>query len=121
MLPRPPRSTLFPYTTLFRSPNPSPGTSIISSFPSFTRYTAFSFRLIFAVFATRNHPLCYNCFGLAGVIPGFFYFLKLFFLRSIYLQRLYNLTEHRFVIQLEMHILLNLGVEWTFYRLLGRF
>src|SRR5205085_11659213 len=26
-LPRPPRSTLFPYTTLFRSPCPSPGRS----------------------------------------------------------------------------------------------
>src|SRR5699024_11108893 len=102
-------------------PNPSPGTSIISSFPSLTLYTAFSSRLTFAVFATRNHPLCYNCFGLAGVIPGFFYFLKLFFLRSIYRQPIDNLMERRFVIQLEMHILLNLGVEWTFYRLLRRF
>src|SRR5699024_12083454 len=56
----------------------SPGTSIISSFPSLTLFTAFSSRLTFSVFFTRNHPLCYNCFGLAGVIPGFFYFLKLF-------------------------------------------
>src|SRR5699024_3800865 len=102
-------------------PNPSPGTSIISSFPSLTLYTAFSSRLTFSVFFTRNHPLCYNCFGLAGVIPGFFYFLKLFFLQSIYQPPIDNLTERRFVIQLEMHILLNHVTEWTFSRLLGHF
>src|SRR5262245_65054138 len=34
MLPRPPRSTLFPYTTLFRSPVPTPPPSSLAAQPA---------------------------------------------------------------------------------------
>src|SRR2546430_15630955 len=37
MIRRPPRSTLFPYTTLFRSPNPAPGGAYASTLKVRTR------------------------------------------------------------------------------------